>query len=199
MKIIFLDFDGVITTYETKWKIDCNKLALVKKIIQEIDAKIVVTSSWKHGSANVEEFKDKLAKRNKDLSFNEMFQWFVSNIYDTTDSKGSWRGDEIQRWLKSHEVESYVILDDDSDVLTEQLFNFVQTDSFEGITEREVKLCIMVLNKKRIPNPIRMNLVLTTMWRNNCSGLEENNIQRMLNTYYNNFYEIHGEQDKNCE
>ena len=46
-KIIFLDFDGVITHPKSKWQIDPNKLDLIIKIIQSTSAKIVVSSSWK--------------------------------------------------------------------------------------------------------------------------------------------------------
>lgn len=84
-------------------------------------------------------------------------------------------------------IESYVILDDDSDMLESQLCNFVQTDTFEGITSREVKLCIQLLNNEIVRNPIRMNLPLIVMWRNKCSGLEDNNIDQILTEYCHRF------------
>lgn len=37
----------------------------------------------------------------------------------------------------------------------------------------EVDICIDLLNGKFSPNPIRRNLVLTTLWRNKCSGLND--------------------------
>ena len=103
MKILFLDFDGVITTYDSKWCIDNNKLKLVNDIVSKTDAKIVVSSSWKHGCENVDEFKEKHfnKKTNKcsPLCYDSIldnrtcFEKFLDNIYDLTDSKGSWRGD----------------------------------------------------------------------------------------------------------
>lgn len=197
MKILFLDFDGVITTYDSKWCIDTKKLLLVNDIVSQTDAKIVVTSSWKHGHIDVDSFKKSIYNKKTDkcsplcyntISENEaIFARFIDQIYDITDSNGSWRGDEIERWINAHEdeIESYVILDDDSDFHEDQLFNFVQTDTFEGLTEREVKLCVARLNGKRISNPIRMNLELITKWRNNCHGIEKNNIEQLLNEYYN--------------
>lgn len=156
MKIIFLDFDGVISTYEKGWRFDVEKIKLLKEIVDKTDAKIVVTSSWKRGFTEVDNFIKSFYNkpRNKDLKKVTIFDWFAKSIYDITDNNGSWRGDEIQRWIDKHneEIESYVILDDDSDFRDNQLFNFVQTDTYEGITSREAKLCIKILNNKRIPS-----------------------------------------------
>lgn len=192
MKILFLDFDGVVSTFEKGWRLDEEKLFLLKEIIDKTNAKIVVSSSWKVGYNNVDKFIETLGGRRKSETIKNngnMYQWFCNNIYDITDSNGSWRGDEIQRWIDAHkeEIESYVILDDDSDMRENQLFNFVQTDGYEGITSREVKLCTKILNNERIYNPIRLNLELITKWRNNCNGLDKNNISTLLDKYYNNF------------
>ena len=196
MKILFLDFDGVITTYDSKWKIDLNKLALLDKIIEQTNAKIVVTSSWKYGSKDVEHFKERIYTRlhTTDIYDETPFGKFIDQIYDITDGCG-YRGDEVEKYLNEHsgDIESYVILDDENDFKEEQLFNFVQTDTYEGLTEREVKLCISILNNIKVVNPIRLNLELITMWRNNCNGLDKNNISTLLDKYYNNFrqkYEI---------
>lgn len=192
MKILFLDFDGVVSTFEKGWRLDEEKLSLLKEIIDNTNAKIVVSSSWKVGYYDVDNFIETLGGRRKSETIKNngnMLQWFCDNIYDITDSNGSWRGDEIQRWIDAHEeeIESYAILDDDSDMRENQLFNFVQTDGYEGITSREVKLCIKILNNERIQNPIRLNLELTTKWRNNCNGLDKNNISLLLKEYYNKF------------
>ena len=47
-KIIFLDFDGVITTYKSKWKLDQEKLDLLKEILDATNSEIVISSSWRH-------------------------------------------------------------------------------------------------------------------------------------------------------
>jgi len=189
MKIIFLDFDGVISTYEKKWRIDMKKLELLKEIVDKTDAKIVVTSSWKRGFTEVDDFIKSFYTnpRNKDLNNATIFDWFANSIYDITGHNSSWRGDGIQIWIDKHneEIESYVILDDDSDFRDNQLFNFVQTDTYEGITSREVKLCIKILNGEEIPNILRLNLELITRWRNKCKGLDDENIEFLLNEYNN--------------
>ena len=94
------------------------------------------------------------------------------------------RGEEIKQYLEEHtDIKSYVILDDDSDMLDEQLFNFVQTDGFEGITIREVKLCKSILNGERVINPIRLNYTLRNEWINNCRGLENTDIKERIKKY----------------
>lgn len=197
MKIIFLDFDGVITTLSSRWCIDSSRLSLLMNIVEKTNSKIVVISSWKNCYHDVEDFKKSLFDEvvdkcnpscydciEKDI---KLFKNFLDCIYGITDNKGSWRGDEVERWINAHEdeIESYVILDDDSDFHEDQLFNFVQTDTFEGLTEREVKLCVARLNGKYINNPIRMNLELITRWRNNCNGIEKNNIEQLWSKYNN--------------
>ena len=101
---------------------------------------------------------------------------------------GSQRGDEIQRWLDTHEdeVDSYVIFDDDGDMLDEQLFNFVQTDSFEGITSREIKLAKTILNNKKVVQPIRLNWNLRIKWYDKFCK-RESNIEQLLLDYNNKF------------
>jgi len=195
MKIIFLDFDGVITTYHSGWRISIEKLLLIDKIVQSTNAKIVITSSWKVGFRTVEEFKTDLDNKrcSRNVKTETPFEKFVEQIYDITDNRGPWRGDEIQRYIENNKdkIESYVILDDDNDMLDEQLFNFVQTDSYDGIGQREVDLCIKILNNEKIQNPIRLNNELMFRWRiNNYSKdtlikmKENNNIENLLKDYY---------------
>ena len=47
MKIIFLDFDGVITTPASRGCLSAQKMQLVKKIVDATGAKIVISSSWR--------------------------------------------------------------------------------------------------------------------------------------------------------
>lgn len=190
MKIIFLDFDGVITTYQSKWKIDMNKIKIINDICDKTDAKIVVSSSWKIGYRGVvpvfhESLKQYFIKNQYLVHFKDTFDKFISNIIGMTESIGGLRGDEIKFYMNKHpEVDSYVILDDDSDMLDQQLFNFIQTDTYEGITERDAKLCVDILNGVEVINPIRMNDELKFRWRLSCRYPEiENNIKEILKNY----------------
>ena len=162
MKVIFLDFDGVITIPETRWHISLPHIKRIKEICDATGAKIVVSSSWRHKT--VQETIDTMIGRPKRCPRNSMFNWFIDNLYDVTpwfcDDKynGTGRGGEIQTWLDAHpEVDNYVIIDDDGDMLDEQLFNFVQTDWAFGIQDREVKLAIDVLNNIPPRNSLSLN------------------------------------------
>lgn len=44
---------------------------------------------------------------------------------------------------------SYVIFDDDTDMLAEQLDNFIQTDEVYGITLKDAERAISILNKEQ--------------------------------------------------
>lgn len=188
MKVIFLDIDGVVSTFECKWRLDINKLLLLYDIIYDTDAKIVISSSWRHGCKTIEELKNKFRTfRLPPLLKDTIDDIFLQYIVGMTSIAGI-RGEEIKQYLDTHnDIESYVILDDDSDMLKEQLFNFVQTDGFEGLTTREVKLCISILKGEQIINPIRLNYELRNEWINNCIGLQNTDIKERIQKYENKY------------
>ena len=194
MKVIFLDFDGVITTYDSKWKINMYKINIINDICDKTDAKIVVTSTWRMGYhddvyACHERLKLYFIKHNYLDNFKDTFDKFISNIIGMTECIGGLRGDEIKSYMNEHpEVENYVIIDDDSDMCDDQLCNFVQTDTWDGITERDAKLCVDILNGIKILNPIRMNYELRFRWMLRCKYPEiENNIEELLENYESKF------------
>ena len=123
------------------------------------------------------------------VKYSDEFKVFLNSIVGLTpcgSQNGVLRGNEIQDWIDNNDnIESYVILDDDSDMLESQLFNFVQTDTYEGLTEREVKLCKLILNNKKVVNPIRLNFTLRNEWLNNCNGFQKTNILDRLKKYNN--------------
>ena len=194
MKVIFLDFDGVITTYYSKWKINMYKINIINDICDKTDAKIVVSSTWRMGYHNDvtafhERLKQYFIKHNYLDNFKDTFDKFISNIIGMTECIGGLRGDEIKSYMNKHpEVENYVIIDDDSDMCDHQLCNFVQTDTCDGITERDAKLCVDILNGIKILNPIRMNYELRFRWMLRCKYPEiENNIEELLENYKSKF------------
>ena len=53
---------------------------------------------------------------------------------------------EIQQWLENNEVESYIILDDENDMLPEQQSRFVKTSYYlHGLEDHHVEESIKLL------------------------------------------------------
>lgn len=127
-KIIFLDIDGVVNCCNTRQRhrgfigIDPYMAFIVGKIVLDTGASVVLSSSWRcftDGRAEVEKQVVKCIDQTPVLN-----------------SVGKIRGDEIKAWLDKHpEVEDYVILDDNSDMLEEQMSHFYKTKWETGITE----------------------------------------------------------------
>lgn len=147
MKIIFLDIDGVISTANTGYSLDGEKIKLLHEIIDRTGAKIVLSSSWrKH---NLEATKEKF----KNTSFVDYIIG-VTPRFNVQDNNGDYfsvpRGMEIDYWLDhcEEEIESYVILDDERTFLLDQKEHFVQTNMYFGLLEDDVELAVKILNNK---------------------------------------------------
>lgn len=155
MKVLFLDVDGVVNSedyalyrfYGKKFTldefIDERPIVLLNYIIKKTDAKVVLSSSWRGDLENTE-------KRLKAGGL----QYDIFDITPYCESRV--RGEEIQAWIdkyeKDHEpLESYVILDDDDDILPEQLNNFVQCDFHHGLTCVDVYKAIEILKGEYKP------------------------------------------------
>lgn len=152
MKIIFLDFDGVITTPKSGWNIDNNKCLLIKEICDKTGAKIVISSSWRHRTVeetikqnHLEDWilKDYVVGVTISLMTDPVKFEFEDRYCDNF----LIRGNEIDYYIKNHNVENYVILDDYSDeILDTQKKHLVQTYSYEGISEKDVQKAINILS-----------------------------------------------------
>jgi hypothetical protein len=99
----------------------------------ELNASIVISSTWR-SNKTVEELQ-------------EIFDYCggTFKIISKTPHTGYERGTEISKWLKENiklethgchyfDFYNYVIIDDDSDMLLNQRFNFFQTDNYSGLT-----------------------------------------------------------------
>ena len=135
MKIIFLDIDGVLNSKDyykkvnmriNNWdRFDPETVKLIKALLEEFNAKIVITSSWRFGA------KDLLMK---ELKKTRLLEYLYKN-WETPMIYGGTRGQEIKQWLDKHpEVNSYVIMDDRDDILAEQL-SFIKTDINTGFRQ----------------------------------------------------------------
>lgn len=176
MKVLFLDIDGVLNSENWfAYRIYCVKnnmvnilmnfvdtddrnikhkltmiddraIANLNRIIEETGCKVVLSSSWRSSIESENIFTQNLLK----------LKGFKYEFYDVTPRL--WfsdfsirRGEEIKFWLdkesEKHDIESFVILDDDSDMLPEQMNNFIHVDGQVGLTDRDVLTAIEILNK----------------------------------------------------
>lgn len=140
--LLFLDFDGVITTYRCGFNFDPEKLKLLDEIIKATDCKIVISSSWR---------KESLEKTKEVLHFLPFKDRIVgvTPILDLAYKQNGWhfntptKGLEIDAYLNSiKEDVNYVILDDDVDFLWSQKDHFVKVDPYEGLSKEDVKQVI---------------------------------------------------------
>jgi 2-hydroxy-3-keto-5-methylthiopentenyl-1-phosphate phosphatase len=160
MKVIFLDFDGVLNhekfyrgrfdkRYDLDYvevphpysEIDPECVSILNYIIEKTGALVVLSTSWRHSGTDY----------CIDILLNRGFKGDV--IDRTPDFWESWsvRGNEIQHWIDTNRskegIESYVILDDDSDMLLSQKNNFVRVDFRYGLTMELAETVISILNK----------------------------------------------------
>jgi len=150
MKLIFLDFDGVVNTrlYDSKLGIiryfhtedeavnNKNAIGFLNLLVKETGAKVVVSSTWRLG-----ETVETLSK----WLNNSGFEGEV--IGKTPRMDDYCRGDEIAEYmLRLEDVKSYVILDDDSDMLKSQMDNFVKCDHDYGFLFHEYFKAKMILD-----------------------------------------------------
>lgn len=158
MRVIFLDVDGVLNS-EDDLKIYREKngitgcilydnveerpLKLLKQIVDVTGAVIVLSSSWRLGYGKTESiFGGRLYEKvSAALKANGM------EIYDITPyMPGAQRGDEIKQWLsKRQDVESFVILDDDSDMGEYVDTKLIQTTYKYGLLPEHVEVAIKKL------------------------------------------------------
>ena len=151
MKLLFLDVDGVLNSHKffkanprsrcgTVEQIDQKKVTLLKKIVKD-DTTIVLSSSWRRGDL-INEVKNALKKQGI------AFTW-------TTPDLQTFRGVEIAEFIskiilfsKPEPVTSFVILDDDDDMLPWQKPFFIQTSMEDGLTQKHVIEARKILEEK---------------------------------------------------
>ena len=150
MKILFLDFDGVLNgvTFVRCGEragavLDKTKLMLLKQIVDATGAKIVLTTSWR------EHWWNNLAECDgTGEAISLMFRTYGLEILDKTPKLHTAREKEIKSWLDAHpETENFVVLDDSllgADFLGG---HFVKTSGyFGGLDETDAQKAIRILN-----------------------------------------------------
>jgi hypothetical protein len=149
MNIIFLDVDGVLNSEEFEvyhpefcfgldiYQRELDTLALIRlqKLVQSTNSVVVISSSWKHSKG----LPVLIAALNS-------YNIGVVGITGHVDSRI--RGIEIKNWIDDNInlVDSYLILDDDEDMLYMQKDNFIHIDNKYGLTDKDVAKGISILN-----------------------------------------------------
>lgn len=167
MKVLFLDFDGVINSAQSatfwhnkrdqaKWENELYSewkgtlfeylafefcpiaMSNVEELIRRVpDVKIVVSSTWRLGN-DVESLK-------KILHPSKLITDAIIDV--TPNIRITPRGTEIQAWLDNHpEVTEFVILDDDNDML-HLIDRLVHIDSRNGFLYTDMLKALKVLKE----------------------------------------------------
>lgn len=158
--IIFLDVDGVLNTRTTKpgdgvrevvltrpfstavfqGVVETKKVAMLRDTLEQCDADLVVSSSWREAFANAADFAvaiglvDPLADEPD----------FFHRHWRTEKKLSSTRAQEIALWLAEHrKVRHYATLDD-HDIFAredrpEMQKRFVRTDADVGLTHEDLR------------------------------------------------------------
>lgn len=172
MKIIFLDIDGVLNSYQEwvpvaeRMKSDLvwdlhdltpKYIERLNEIIEKTDAKIVISSSWRL-QYSPHEIEDML-----------IFRGFKGSVIDEIPliAESGWmeqkprlekielngvinadRGDEIQYWLNHNQVSNFIILDDiDYDNVIKYFYShFIHIKKGTGILPQHVEKACRKLN-----------------------------------------------------
>lgn len=157
LKVIFLDFDGVINAQTGEWKTtevpdylgycphNPKLIEHLNHLIDQTQAKLVISSTWRLGTdvTTLQQVCTALG--------------IHGTVIGKTDSLGKWtvRGNEIAKYIDENKEQlgydyswnykSYVILDDDSDMLLPQAANFVRVDNEVGLTLKDVEAAKTIL------------------------------------------------------
>jgi hypothetical protein len=135
MKVVFLDFDGVLTTLDTKYRYGYKPcVKALNYIIEQTQADIVVSSTWRFEGV--------------DACANNLSKWgVVGNVIGRTPCFpfNDTRGKEIKAWLTANPTEKFVILDDDDDM--EDLYPYlVKTNTVLGLIMPDAQKAVTILN-----------------------------------------------------
>ena len=137
MKIIFLDYDGVVNTlifeqgedrprhyHPQDGKVNnYQAICWLNKLCKETKAKIVVTSTWRRQS----NYRECLYNGGLDKSIDVIGRTSILDEYS--------RADEIYEWLNRHRslnIENFVIIDDETAVSPMFEINLVKCDPAWG-------------------------------------------------------------------
>lgn len=148
MKVLFLDFDGVLNSQDYRDRygsmgagIDKSKMPMLKKLVDTTNAKIVIITSLREYWDKDPDKCDYFGK-----VINETFAEYGLEIYDKTPvSESGMREDDIRDWIcENSGIENYVAIDDGALFARFLVGHFVQPK--DGLEEEHVEKAVEILN-----------------------------------------------------
>lgn len=151
-RILFLDYDGVVNTimwnekgtvasYGYPWDNKVNNFQAVQWIsefCEKYGFDIVVTSTWRQD------------KNYKECLINGGLRKGIE-ILGRTKVLNRPRGEEIKEYLDSHpEIEQYIIVDDEDDMLEEQKEFLVKVNGTYGFNKPDYDKCVRIVSENLI-------------------------------------------------
>lgn len=136
MRVVFLDFDGVVICPPNFRKPCPDRIGLLNRLLKATGAVVVVSSTWRIGRP-VGELQRMLCE----AGFTGEVVGKTPVIEALPNSPlwpGTERGVEVQAWLSIHRVDSYVVLDDDSHRGPIPEDRWILTKFDEGLTEHAI-------------------------------------------------------------
>lgn len=154
VKVIFLDVDGVLNCISSKSRCGCyigiddKRVARLRQIVEATGAIIILSSTWKHDWEPIHKdwqnefgnYLDRKLKRQRLVAKGKTYE-----------ENSMHRGVGIIHWLTTHDVASFIILDDEwFDFKETGLESRVIKTDFDnpdgGLTEADVHRAIALLN-----------------------------------------------------
>ena len=157
--VVFLDVDGVLNCVTTKQMtpsgfigIMPSRVKLLKQIVEENDADIVLVSSWKSVWSKNPDIME-LMRSTDGHYLNEQLAAFDLKILNKTNDNDYDRGHGIVEYLKKHPYKNIVILDDEifSDYYPLGLLNYLIKTGYGpngGLKPKHVRIARRILEGK---------------------------------------------------
>lgn len=176
MKIIFLDIDGVLNCQEAYINGFCKRtdnygqdfyppsMNLLNQLIEETNAKIVISSTWRKSGLEVMQEMWKHRKMAGEVIDVTPRLFYIDETHYRIprgieidawlDNKGFshifWSKEHQKEYLDKSEIENYIIIDDDSDMLYKQKEHFVHVKpsprNLKGFHEEHYELSKNILS-----------------------------------------------------
>lgn len=140
--VLFLDVDGVLNTHPETRGLMPTQLAELRKIIENCNPSVVVSSDWRHGEDRLQQIRDVLE------GMKARFGGITPRVSDTADV-GCKRAAEIAGWLAINALpDRFVILDDTTaSEFGDLQEHVVQTNPQRGLVESDVVDAIKKLSQ----------------------------------------------------